>query len=289
MNVNVEKTSLVLVIRPFSHNADPKFNNIERFLRIGMVSYEKYMDKTSIQDFFVVVPSVDVEPIKKLLTDRYPSWPWKVLNEDALLHSALPAGWARQQTVKFAVSMLIQTDTYFIIDDDTYLTKPFTSKDLKDPQSGRLIMNRTKIDFPFFFLWSCQVLKYDFEKVQDCPYHMAITPEVFVTSVVKDIVKWLIAEYGNQKQWQVYIVNNKFTEYCVYWIWLLKENLIQTYYAVDTPKTIYGYATTGPEHNLSQQVARSFTQNTDFWFSFVQSSLPYPVQEICDVVLRYLQ
>lgn len=288
-SLDVSKTSIVLVIRPFSHQIDPKYNNIERFLRIGMMTYEKYLDKSSIKDFFVVVPAQDVEGVKKLLTDKHPDYPWNVINEDVLIHPAIPSGWAKQQTVKLAISMLVQTDTYLIIDDDTYLTKPFAASQLVDPDSKRLLLNTTKIDFPFFFLWSCQVLKYDFQHVQDFPIHMAITPEVFVTAVVKDIVKWLIAEYGNKKMWQIYLANHKYTEYCLYWIWLIKHDQTEVYYDTQSKHKLYGHATTGSEHSLRRQVELSFEDNANHWFSFVQSSLPHSVREIYDVVASHVR
>lgn len=277
---DVEKTSIVLVIKPFSHQQGQKYNNIDRFLKIGMMTYNKFLDVQSIQDFFVIVPAEDVDRVKKLLVETFPTYPWNVLNEMTLLHPSLPPGWARQQTVKLTISVLVKTSTYLIIDDDTYLTKPFSAKDLCDPTNGKLIMNKTHIDFPFFFLWSTQVLKYDFEKVQDFPVHMAITPEVFVVQVVRNLMKWLMDEYGANKKWQLHIYQNKYTEYCLYWIWLMKQEKVHELYAVDSPLALYGHATTGTEHDLGEQVMLSFKNNKYYWFSFVQSSLPYAVNDI---------
>ena len=284
-----EKYSIVLVIRPFSHHADAQYNNIDRFLDIGMVTYEKFLNKEDLQEFFVIVPKADVTSVQKRLQDAYPSWPWRVINEDNLLHASIPPGWARQQTVKLAVSALVRTPTYLIIDDDTYLTKPLSISDMRDPTSGKLLMNRTEIDFPFFFLWSAQVLEADFDMVQDQPCHMAITPEIFVTQVVRDLVKHLVDKYGSAKEWQVFLVNNKYTEYCLYWIWLLMQNKHNELYDTITQKQLYGYATTGMEHDMSTQVKLSFQENANHYFSFVQSSLPISVTDIKQAVISQLQ
>jgi hypothetical protein len=280
--------SIVLVLKPFTHHAGKAHNNMDRFLKIGMVSYAKYLDTSTLKDFFVVVPAADVAVVQSMLTSAYPTFPWRVINEDTLLHATIPPGWARQQTVKLAVSMLVQTETYLIVDDDTYLTKPFSSSNMRDPSSGKLLLNKTKIDFPFFFLWSAQVLRADFEMVQDAPCHMAITPEIFVTSVVKDIVRWLVDNYGNQKKWQVFLAEHKYTEYCLYWIWLLQRNKASELYAIDSPLSLYGHATTGDEHDLSSQVQKSFEDNQNFWFSFVQTSLPHSVDQVEKTVRRFL-
>lgn len=286
-----EEFSVVLVMRPFSHHRGAEYNNLQRFMEIGMVTYEKFMDISKLRNFFVIVPKTDVATVKNALSTKWPAWPWQVLSEDTLLHPGIPAGWARQQTVKLAVSFLVQTDLYLIIDDDTYLTKPFSGKDLRDVKTGKVLLNRTPIDFPFFFLWSNQLLGYDFDKVQGAAYHMAITPETFVTAEVRSLVKHLIEKYGDKKAWQVHLANHKFTEYALYWIWLMMQGKTDTLYATpgDTADVLYGYATTGPEHDLKERVRDSFEKNAHHWFSFVQSSLPIPVNEVKERVLAMLK
>jgi hypothetical protein len=289
-----ETFTMVMAIRPFSHLQGLEFNNLRRFREIGMVTYERFFTedaKRNLKEFIVIVPASDVAAVQQELTKHFPAWPWKVLSENTLLHASLPPGWARQQTVKLAVSFLVQTDLYLIVDDDTYLTKPFRgASDLRDPVSGKVLLNRTPIDFPFFFLWSCQVLNWDFDKVQDAPFHMAITPEVFITTEVKALTKHLTEKYGAQKGWQLHLANNKFTEYCLYWIWLLKQDKTKELYVGENhPMQLYGFATTGPEHNLEERVHKSFHDNAGFLFSFVQSSLPHSVSKIRDTILPYLK
>ena len=272
--------SIVLVLKPFTHREGVAFNNLERFLSIGIVTYEKFLKKEEVKTFFVIVPNADVPYVTKELQEKHPSWPWKVIQEETLISPAIPSGWARQQTCKLAVSMLVSTDQYLIIDDDTYLTRPFCESDMYDPTSKKLLMNRTAIDFPFFFFWSAQILEADFDMVQDAPTHMAITPEIFVTSVVRDIVKWLVDKYGNQKHWQIHLANHKFTEYCIYWIWLLQHKLADTYYDTTSSYKLYEHATTSPDQDLRERVLKSFTDNAHHWFSFVQSSLDIPVHHV---------
>lgn len=282
-----EKYSIVLVIRLNTHHDGKSFDNLDRFMRIGMVSYEKFLAKDDLQDFFVICPKKDLGYIRDQLVLTFPNFPWRFVDEDTLLHKNLPAGWAKQQTAKFAVSKLVQTPTYLIIDDDTYLTKPFAAKDIY--HHGRVIMNKTEIDFPMFFLWSSQLAQVDYDMVQTQPFHMAITPEIFVTVAVKDLVKWLEQTYGNNLRWQEVLCNHKFTEYCLYWIYLLKHKRTGILYAVDNDSpSVYGNPCTGPEHDLKTQVDLSFTKNQNYWFSFVQSSLPLDVDTVASTVGKYL-
>lgn len=281
------KYSIVLVLRPFSHHSGKEHGNIERFCDVGMQTFERFMDVRDVEEFFVVVPRPDVRAVEDVLRTRFPSWPWRVLNEDSLLEPSIPPGWARQQTCKLAIAPLVRTPTYLIVDDDTYLTRPFAARDMRDAGSGKLLLNRTDIDFPMFFLWSAQLLEYDIDLVQGRPHgHMAITPEIFVTGVVRDLVRDLVARYGDKKAWQAHIVKHKYTEYCLYWIWLLKQGLAGDLYALDSPMSLYGYATTGPEHDAATRVRQSFEENQMHYFSFVQSSLPIPVAKVREMVER---
>lgn len=281
---------MVMALRPYSHQQGAEFNNLKRFLEIGMITYEHFFTpeaRASLHAFMVLVPKADVASVQQELKSRYPSWPWKVISEDSLLHPSIPSGWARQQTLKLAVSFLVTTDLYLIVDDDTYLTKPFTgASDLCDAKTGKVLMNRTQIDFPYFFLWSCQVLGCDYDTVQNAPFHMAITPEVFISSEVRALTKHLIQKYGDEKRWQLYLAEHKFTEYCLYWIWLIMNNKTDLYAGKGTNE-LYGFATTGPEHDLEAQVNRSFHAK-GFLFSFVQSSLPYSVSKVRDVILSHI-
>lgn len=284
-----DKISIVLVLKEFTYNNGASFNNLERFLRIGMLTYSRFMNVDDIADFFVIVPKADFDSIKRQLFAAYPDWPWRVIVEDVIVSRALPGGWAKQQTAKLAIASLVKTSHYLIIDDDTYLTKPMCpATDLFD-EVGRALMNKCDIDFPFFFLWSAQVLEMDFDVVQNAPFHMAITPEIFVTDVVKAIIGELEGKYGTHMKWQEYLAEHKYTEYCMYWAYLLRSGETDKYYATNDERRLYGFATTGSEHNMPEQVRRSFTENKEkFFFSFVQSSLSHTIFDVEEEILKYL-
>lgn len=282
------KYSIVLVIKEFTHHNGVQHNNLERFMRIGMKTYEKYLDVLCVHEFLVVAPSSDIKSIQSKLLEKWPSWPWKFVVEDAIVLRSLSSGWAKQQTAKFAIAQLVQTPHYLIIDDDTYLTKPFSYANLF--HNGKAILNKCQIDFPFFFFWSAQMAKVDYDMVQYAPFHMAITPEIFVTSRVRELVSWLESQYGDRMKWQQHLADNKFTEYCLYWIYLMNKGVHTLEYACeDDAPALYGYATTGPEHKLKPQVAKSFKDNTNYFFSFVQSSLPHTIDAVEKEVLSYIK
>lgn len=278
------KFSIVICLKNASHHDGT--NNIDRFVSIGMPTFEKFLDKASVAEFIVITPKEEAGMIDARLVKAFPEWSWKVYHDSQLLHEALDAGWARQQTAKLCIAQLIKTDHYLIIDDDTYLTRPFSYKSLFG-SDDKLILNKITIDFPFFFLWSNQLLDFDFDKVQDFPYVMGITPEIFHTKTVRDLVKFLVDKYGSQKRWQLKLQSNKFTEYGLYWIWLIKNDLVQSLYTnEDAP--IYAYAVTDETHDLAQYIEKAFEPAGKHYFSFVQSSLPHKINYIADIVAKYI-
>lgn len=276
--------TILLVIKKHTHDG---IDNFERFTSIGMPTYEAFLDRTFLKEFIVVTPASELSEMSTKLKQTFPNWPWRLISEDKLVDKSILDGWGRQQTAKLAVSVLVTTEHYLIVDDDTYLTRPFSYQDMFDSDS-KLIWNRTYIDFPFFFLWSNQVLKFDFDVVQREEHHMAITPEIFVTSEVRSLVEWLVATYGAGKQWQRSIVEHKYTEYCIYWIWLIRNGKHKQLYStldIKEHKSVYGFETTSDIQDLSENIKNSFApSNNRHFFSFVQSSISYPIEHIRDLI-----
>lgn len=275
MSLN-NKFSIVLCLKNKTHNDNT--NNIERFASIGMLTYNKFLDHDSVAEFIIVCPKDEQDLVESKIIKQFPDWPWKVYNDTHLLHPQVQASWARQQTVKLTVSQLVKTEHYLLIDDDTFMTKTFKYTDLF-AEDRKLRFNKAQIDFPFFFLWSNQLLDYDFDRVQDAEYVMGITPEIFHTATVRNLVKYLVDRYGPQKFWQLKLQNNKFTEYGLYWIYLLKNDLVhQLYTKTDAP--LYNHCITDNSQNLDIGIAKAFDDTSSHFFSFVQSSLKYPISKI---------
>ena len=280
-----QQFSVLICLKNATHSDGT--NNIQRFKAIGMPSFEKHLDKQSVAEFIVITPKEELELVNTEIVAAHPAWNWKVYSDSQLLHEGMNAGWARQQTAKLCIAQLVKTEHYLIIDDDTYLTRRFGYANLFGAD-GKVILNKTTIDFPFFFLWSNQLLDTDFDAVQDFPYIMAITPEIFVTKQVRDLVKFLVEKHGSQKRWQLKLQQNKFTEYGLYWIWLIKNDLVHTLYTADDT-AVYGHAVTDSSHDLEDHVRKAFDPESRHYFSFVQSSLEHhTIGKVAALVSQYL-
>jgi hypothetical protein len=273
--------SIVMAIKRYTHQDG--VDNLQRLIEIGLPTYEKWLHLPSVRDFFVICTKQELPSIKRDLTARAPQFPWRFIHERELVDERVPNGWAVQQTAKLAIARLVQTDHYLIVDDDTFLTRPFAYENLF--HNGRLIMNRVDIDFPFFHLWSCQAIGANFDKVQRYPYQMGITPQVFVRAVVIDLMAALEARHG--ATWQLFLANNKFTEYCMYWAYLIMQDKTDLY--ASDGLAVYGGATTGKEHNLADRLKIAFDPTQAHYFSFVQSSLSgHSVESLKEAISAYL-
>jgi hypothetical protein len=284
-------TTIVLVLKDYTHrHGSPAYSNVERFLRVGMPTYEKHLARDGVTEFIVITPTAELESTKRRIVAKYPKWPWRFVPEDVLVARGIPSGWAKQQTAKVAVAAIIKTPHYLIIDDDTYLTKPLNpATDLFDDR-GRAYMTKCQIDFPFFYIWSSQIIDIDYDDVQNAPFHMGITPEVFFTDVSKEIIAFLETRYGTHMKWQEHLAANKFTEYCMYWSYLIKkgDGARERLYACDSPIALYGNCTVSAAQNMAELVATSFAANERYWFSFVQSSLDHGVDAVEKEVARHI-
>ena len=277
--------SIVICLKTTTHRDD--IDSVERFIRIGIESYKKYMNMADVYEIVVITPTKERAAIEARLRDAAADFPWNVVAENELVDSSLSTGWAKQQTAKLAIAKRVKTPIYLIIDDDTFAVRPFGMADLY--YNDRVRMNKTNMDFPFFFLWSAEVLGADFENlVQTQPFHMAITPEIFVTSIVKDLIQTLEKRHGAYPEWQKAIVNNKYTEYCVYWIFALSRGYTDRFYAIeDAAPALYDAATTGTDHSLPEQIRSAFATDKHHIFSFVQTSLPHTTDAILEEINKY--
>lgn len=293
-----DKISFVLVLKRTTHlQKGDECDNLLRFLHVGMPTYERYLKLGDVADFFVIMPKDELAEAEATLRAAYPSFPWRFMAEDELVTTAVPTGWPRQQTAKLAIADHVRTPHYVIVDDDTFLVRPFCAADATDAR-GRAILNKAQIDFPYFFLWSAQVIDAldDFDTIQMAPCVMGITPQIFQTTVVKDIVRYLEHKYGlgfadaatRTEMWQKALHLNKYTEYALMASWLLKQRRMEEVYAVDANAMVYDYAVTSTDVQMHVMIAKAFSKSrtgpTPFYFSFVQSSLPYSWRQVRDAV-----
>jgi hypothetical protein len=246
--------------------------NFELFKNIGYPSYEAFLepsDQKDISKFFLVAPSDEIPILKDLVKNS--RLPYDFIAEEALVSEEVlktQEGWYIQQLIKLNVSFLMNTRYYLLLDSDMYLNQPFTFKNCFGGQSLTFgargdplgtfgsggTFGNTLIKYSYepwqehndgrystnsnWWTASCKVLNYDLERLKTQKFLMSVTPQLMITELVRDLVKEIKGRLEKDKtmSWQTQLCNMKFTEFSLYWIYLLQRGLTYLY----TPCGGYG-------------------------------------------------
>ena len=96
------KFTIVLCIKTTTHRQE--IDAVDRFIRVGIVSYKKYMKLEDVHEIIVITPPKERFDIETRLKEAAPEFPWRVLSENDLVDPTLSVGWAKQQTAKMVIS-----------------------------------------------------------------------------------------------------------------------------------------------------------------------------------------
>jgi len=303
------KISFVLLIKIQSHH---DHNELERLKNIQLKSFRKFLDMTILKDFFIVASPEDIQVIKADLHKDYPEFPFVFVDEDALCPSLIGAsGWTKQMILKIAAANMVDTDYYLTLDTDVFLTKALSGRDIL--HNGKLIYQK-EVPGAHTKWWksSCRVLQVDADKMLKKQFVMGVTPEYLVTDVCRklqreieelncsrDFASWLLSRRMLKKNLLNKVIKKlsetipainglipqakmdqittcDWTEYTLYWAYLSKMQLTDSYYD-DGDQQVYGGCIWGGgeirNNDLQGLVEKAFTDNEDFHFSIFQSSI----------------
>jgi hypothetical protein len=195
-----------------------------------MPNFEENLDLKDITEFIIITATNEFEEISKKITNLYPTnkWPWMFYSENQLLHKNISLGSIRDQLLAISIAPLVKTEKYLLLKYNSLLMNKVNINENIIPT-----MYVTDIEYPFDYLRSSQLLHQDFDTIQNSKVMNDKVSQIFIKDIVKDLIKWLIDNYGNQKLWQIILVNNRFSEYGIYWSWLIKNNLTDKYILKD--------------------------------------------------------
>jgi len=268
------------IIMPLKINT---LNSFKIFTEISLPLYNKFLETEYIDYFYIICPDTDIPAISKY-TDKYPNIPFKVIPESLILHENMGSvdGWLKQQIIKLSISSVIKTKHYLILDSDLYLNQPFVYKDLFNEckikysyepwqtENGKLYSTNSK-----WWESSCNILSYQINNLHGQKELMGVTPQTMITQKVIDLLMYIKKMHG--KNWQKTICDMKFTEYTLYWIFLLMNNDTSLYtisgkalWKHDLTRNILHYHSEDEQKNI---ITRSICDR-DTYFSVIQSYLP---------------
>lgn len=283
------------IIMPLKIN---KSNSFRIFTEISLPLYNKFLETEYLDSFYIICPAIDIKILSKY-TDKYPHIPFKFIKEDYIIHENITEinGWLKQQIIKIAIASIITTQYYLIVDSDMYLNQTLRYEDLF--QDGKVkysyepyqeLNNKYYSTNSEWWKNSSKIVDYPLNKLFEDKYLMGVTPQVFITDKVKQIIKYLIFKYG--QDWQKIICEMKFTEYTLYWLFMLQNNQTNLYtidgyplWNHDLERNILYYHTEEEQKIISK---KSILENKSY-FSVIQSYLPSNIDAMKNTIFSHIK
>ena len=265
-------------------------NGYQIFSKLGLKSYEKYLDTKRLVQFIIVAPAQDIPELIKLTNNS--NIPFKILPEECLIKPHIlyeTQGWFKQQLIKLLVASKVLTRHYLIVDSDMYLTQRLEYTDLF--HNGRIKYNyepwqtENSKQFSQNSKWwegSCDVLGEDVSGLFGQEKLMSVTPEVLITDLVAGLIGELEHRHGFSN-WEKIVCDKKFTEFTLYWLYIRKKGLEDLYTTEGFPlwKHDLDRNILHPEHISVENITRSFTERGSF-FGVIQGYLDIPLESMIE-------
>jgi REP element-mobilizing transposase RayT len=303
------KISFVLLIKIQSHH---NHNELDRLKNIQLKSFRKFLDLSVLKDFFIVASAQDIQVIKDDLRLSYPEFPFVFVAEEKLCPSLGGcAGWTKQMILKLAVATLVETEYYLTLDTDVFLTKTLSEAGIL--QEGKLAYQKeAPASHRNWWKSSARALNVAADLMSQREFAMGVTPEYLVTEVcrklqleiealhgTKDFAHWLMTSRMSKKSLANQVIKAScalvpfaralvprarlerietcdWTEYSLYWTYLHKLGLTQSYYG-EGDRQVYGNCIWAEADlkgvDLGGMVEKAFRDNALYHFSIAQSSI----------------
>jgi hypothetical protein len=209
----------------------------ELFLKYALPLYEKYLNQEEIFEFVIICPRNNIEKVKE--DTKESKFKVSIYNDDEIINEEMIKmknwGHQHQQIIKILISQYIKTNYYFIIDDDMFITKKLNFSDLFDKE-GKIYYGYEEWPEPSLnkgfqthHLWlegACESIGIDIEYLKKEKFIMGVTPQLFVTSIVKELVDYLDSPINIARS----ILLKTANEFGLYWCYLIKTNNTNLYF-----------------------------------------------------------
>lgn len=280
------------IVMPVKINSN---NGYQIFHELGLKSYEKYLNTTNLDFFYIITPSEDVDKIKELVKNS--TIPFECISEEDLLNEDIypvDQGWIKQQLIKLIMTSKISSPYCLIVDCDMYLTQPLCFSDLF--HNGKLKYHsepwQTENNKYFsqnsnWWKSSCETLGMNVSELYDDTNLMSVTPQVLVPGLVQLLIKELNTNYG--KNWQNVFYDKRCTEFTLYWLLLKKELLTHIYTHEGFPLWKHSLEHSVLDYsNANEKVVQtSFTQPQSY-FAVIQGYLQVDITPLIKEGVRCL-
>ena len=300
--------SIVLPLKLSSHY---HHNELTRFISILLPSLNKYLDISSVYEFIIICKIEEINLVKNELGKQQYGLPIHVISENLILKSEVISktkGWYIQQLLKLGIARRIKTNYYLVLDSDCVLTKSFDYENLFHHEKLIMNTNSWKVHKKWW-LNSARIINISLEIVKEHPV-MAVTPEILITSSVCELLDFLTNK-DEHLDWAEFLCTKKFTEFTLYWLFLIKSGLTNNYQkSNETILLGNGLWRSTYTNNFSlmfhlspnnsvkeskrrifieNHIRKTFKNNNNYYFSLVQSNIKHlSVECIADCINKHL-
>jgi hypothetical protein len=223
--------NLYTVIMPIAVNTQN--HNYNLFSNLGLYTYLKYLNWGDIAEFIIICPNADIEKVSVMVNTLISTQStneevnFRFVTDEELIVTNTARGWYKQQAIKLAVSSIVTTEVYLIVDSDQILLSSLNKTDLyiddKIKYSFEPYQTINSSKYATNSKWwesSAKYLNISIDSFSQDIYLMGVTPQIFKTVLVQE----LISEMKTRDNWcDAFYVDNC-TEYTLYWLYLLKTN-----------------------------------------------------------------
>jgi len=241
------KYSIVIPIKRYTYfwgkdGIDPRKNtkqhdNIKRFFEISWNTHNNNLIKKDIDCIYFIVQDDEKDYFQSLMIEYIKDVKTQIITDNMLISPKYNfTSHRKQMLLKLLIIKYIKTKLYLILDDDIISIKSFGYNDLFI--NGKIKYSADNDIFTQPEVWKCSrdILRLDKKtNIYKLKNTLSLTPEIIITSVVKDMINYLIIKYGNYENLFLEMTKVSWTEYTLYWLYLryVDKKGINFYYEKD--------------------------------------------------------
>ena len=232
------------------------------------------------EDFVVLLSDYDVIPQIEFMDLSH----YGVAKGDRYLKRS---GWVVQQLIKLAMSKIVQTEYYILLDGDCVMVRPSGYNDFI--RNGKAITNigknRREIgQFNRWLQWGADTLGAHIENP-----NFGVTPAVFSRTMVASLIQYIENRYTTfSKDWIDILINEvvEWTEYGLYYTFA-ETTLLFDKYHVACEGLLYSYVLWAKYDDSKFHLDDLFRQSYSI-FTLIQSIKKFNESTIDDIIYHHL-
>ena len=280
-------TNRISAVLPLRLGGAKESSDLDRVERLLLPSFALHWRGPAAVEFLVVVPPEDLHRIRTRLVGASP-FQLRVISEDVLCPDlGGERGWHKQQILKLAAARAVSSLWYLTLDADVLLGRPSSVADLIPDGRCRFKQERAQ-DHWDWWQASRGILRSTVD-LDPGDVVMGVTPEL----LRRDVALELLDEIGRRNgtgaadRFLFDSRSNGWTEYTLYWLYILERGLERQLYDW-SPSNLYEGLWFADQAADAEYVRRLFGPASDAVFLVLQSNLGMPLRDMERLVAAHL-